>query len=59
MKPFADNEEIRKIQEERDSLIELLNSYNIGSDEKMFIVRRISIITEKLLEKANYAKDIK
>ena len=59
MKPFADEEEIKKIQEERDSLVELLNSYNIPKDERMFIVRRISIITEQLIKKANYAKDIK
>lgn len=59
MKPFEDKEEIEKIEAEREDLIKVLTRYNIPKDEQRFLVRRISIITEKLLEKARYAKDAK
>lgn len=60
MRPFKNEEEIKKIKEERDRLIEsLLLFNNIGLDEKRFMTRRIKIISEKLLEKAMYTGTIK
>lgn len=55
-KPFEDKEEVETIKKERDNLIELLKNYNIPKDEKRFILRRIQIIAQRLLEKARYAK---
>lgn len=58
-KPFEDPEEIEKILEKREELIMELGRFDIGEDEKRFILRKISIISNKLLEKARYKKDIK
>jgi len=58
IKPFEDKEEIEKIQKERDKLIEFLDDFDIDDDERRFIVRKINNISEKLLEKARYKKDL-
>lgn len=57
--PFADQEEIDRLREERDLLIQDLEKFPIDQDEKRFIVRKIRNITEKLVEKARYLKDLK
>lgn len=59
MHPFADEEEIERLREERDRLINSLSEYAIPEDEQRFIIRKIKNITEKLVEKARYAKDLK
>lgn len=55
-KPFEDKEEVERIKKERDELIEILGKYDIPKDEKRFLMRRIQIITDRLLEKARYGK---
>jgi hypothetical protein len=55
-KPFEDKEEVDSIKKERDNLIEMLKNYDLPTDEKRFILRRIQIISQRLLEKARYAK---
>ena len=55
-RPFEDKELVRKIEEERERLIAELEKYDLGSDEARFILRKISIISNKLLEKARYGK---
>ena len=55
-KPFEDKEAIEQIKKKREELIADLENYDIGSDEARFILRRISIISNKLLEKARYGK---
>lgn len=55
-KPFEDQEEVDTIKKERDNLIEMLKNYDLPKDEKRFILRRIQIIAQRLLEKARYAK---
>jgi len=55
--PFKDEEEVEKITKEREYLIETLQKYNMPESERMFILRKISNITEKLLEKARYGKE--
>lgn len=57
--PFADQEELARLQKERMELIDSLDDYSIGDDEKQFILRKINNITEKLLFKARYSRDIK
>jgi hypothetical protein len=57
-KPFEDKEETLRIKKERDELIEMLKKYDIPRDEKRFIIRRIQIITERLMEKARYRKKL-
>jgi len=56
-RPFEDKEKVEQIKRERDELIELLGRYDIPEDERRFLIRRIEIITDKLLYKARYAKD--
>ena len=56
-RPFEDPEEIEKILEKREELIQSLQDFTITEDEKRFILRKISIISNKLLEKARYKKD--
>jgi len=58
-RPFEDPEEIEKILEKREELIQSLQNFLITEDEKRFILRKISIISNKLLESARYAKDKK
>lgn len=58
-KPFEDPVEVEKILEKREELIQSLQDFTITEDEKRFILRKISIISNKLLEKARYKKDIK
>jgi hypothetical protein len=58
MKPFMDKEERDKILKERDELVEQINNLDIAATERRFLVRRISIISEKLLNKAMYGKDV-
>jgi len=55
-RPFEDIEEIKKIQEERNNLLHQLQNLDMPESEKMFIIRKINNITEKLLEKARYGK---
>ena len=57
--PFEDKEEVEKIAKLRNELIKSLNSFEIGDDEKRFILRKINHISEKLLEKARYSGDSK
>jgi|13_taG_2_1085334.scaffolds.fasta_scaffold00468_4 hypothetical protein len=54
--PFEDKEEVEKIKKERDDLLRQLESYDMVDSEKRFLIRRIEVITEKLLEKAKYSK---
>ena len=55
-RPFEDKEQVKKLKLERDLLISSLSSYDMPETEKMFIIRKINNITEKLLEKARYGK---
>ena len=57
-KPFEDPVEVEKILEKREELIQSLQDFTITEDEKRFILRKISIISNKLLEKARYKKDV-
>lgn len=59
MNPFADVEEIERLRKERDLLIDSLSNYEIPEDEKRFIIKKLRDITEKLVEKAKYSKDLK
>lgn len=56
--PFEDKEEVENIKKERDELLRQLELYDIVDSEKRFLIRRIEIITEKLLEKAKYSKKV-
>lgn len=56
--PFEDKEEVENIKKERDELLRQLESYDIVESEKRFLIRRIEIITDKLLEKARYSKKV-
>lgn len=58
-RPFEDPEELEKIRQLREELISSLQDFNIPEDEKRFILRKISIISEKLVNGARYKKDIK
>lgn len=58
-RPFEDPEELEKIRQLREELISSLQDFNIPEDEKRFILRKISIISEKLVGAARYKKDIK
>ena len=58
-RPFEDKVEIEKILEKREELIQSLQDFTITEDEKRFILRKISIISNKLLESARYKKDAK
>lgn len=58
-RPFEDPEELEKIRQLREELISSLQDFNIPEDEKRFILRKISIISEKLVNGAIYKKDIK
>ena len=44
-------EERDQIEKEREQLVEALNNCELPDSERRFIMRRISHITEKLLEK--------
>lgn len=57
LKPFEDKEHVEKLREERDKLIESLSNYPIDANEKRFIIKKLQDITEKLIKKAQYAKD--
>lgn len=58
-RPFEDPEEVEKIRQKREELIKSLENYDISDSEALFILRKISIITEKLLNKARYSKELK
>ena len=58
-RPFEDPEQVEKIRQKREELIESLGDFNIPEDEKRFILRKISIISERLLRAARYFKDAK
>lgn len=58
-RPFEDPIELEKIRKKRSELIKQLENFDIPSDEKQFILRRIGIITQKLEEAARYGKDTK
>ena len=51
-RPFEDTEELEKIRRYRDELIASLEDFDIDPDTKRFILRKISIISEKLVEAA-------
>lgn len=57
LSPFEDKEKIEKIKKEREELLRILSTYSISESEKKFIIRRIDVITDKLLEKARYSKN--
>lgn len=56
LNPFEDKEEIEKIKKEREELLRILSTYDLPDSETVFILKRIDIITNKLLEKAKYSK---
>lgn len=56
--PFEDEKLIEDIKKERDELIKQLERYNMPDSERRFLVRKIENITNKLLEKAKYAKKV-
>lgn len=56
LNPFADEEEIDRLEGERNQLIDDLETFPINQDEKRFLVRKIRNITNKLIEKARYLK---
>lgn len=56
--PFEDEELTKEIKKERDELIKELERYNIPDSERRFLIRRIENITQKLLDKAKYAKKV-
>jgi hypothetical protein len=56
--PFEDEELIEDIKKERNELIKQLERYNMPDSERRFLVRKIENITNKLLEKAKYAKKV-
>jgi len=58
-RPFEDPIELEKIRQKRSELINQLENFDIPSDEKQFILRRIGIITQKLEEAARYGKEVK
>lgn len=51
-RPFEDPEELKKIEAYREELIASLDDFDIEPDTKQFILRKISIISEKLVEAA-------
>ena len=51
-KPFEDKEEVEKIKAKREELIGSLSEFDLEDTERMFLVRKINNITEKLLKKA-------
>lgn len=51
-RPFEDKEELEKIRRKREELIQSLEKFDLPEDEKRFILRKISIISEKLIEAA-------
>jgi len=55
-RPFEDKEEVERIEKERAELIKVLGTYDMESSERMFILRKINHITEKLLKSARYMK---
>ena len=55
-RPFEDKEEVERIEKEREELIKVLGTYDMESSERMFILRKINHITEKLLKSARYMK---
>jgi len=55
-KPFEDKEKVCEINKERNKLIEDLQVIDMPETERMFILRKINIITDKLLKKARYGK---
>jgi len=56
--PFEDEKLTEDIKKERDELIKEIERYNIPDSERRFLVRKIENITNKLLEKAKYAKKV-
>lgn len=56
--PFEDEKLIEDIKKERDELIKQLERYNMPDSERRFLIRRIENITQKLLDKAKYAKKV-
>lgn len=56
--PFEDEKLTEEIKKERDELIKDLERYDMPDSERKFLIRRINNITEKLLKKAKYSKDL-
>jgi hypothetical protein len=56
MKPFEDKEKVDTIKKERDRLLAELQDFEMEETERMFIIRKINNITEKLLKAAEYGK---
>ena len=48
-KPFEDKKLMEDIKKEREDLIRIIKDLDIDASERKFIVRRITIISEKLL----------
>ena len=57
-RPFEDPEELEKIRQKREELILSLGDFDIPEDEKRFILRKISIISDKLVAANRYKKDL-
>ena len=55
-KPFEDKSKVKEILEYREKLIQDLNTFDMPESERMFLIRKIEHISEKLLEKARYGK---
>ena len=53
---FEDTEKVDTIKAERDRLLAELQNFEMEETERMFIIRKINNITEKLLDKARYSK---
>lgn len=52
--PFEKTNEIEELKKNRDSLLAYLQTSNISEDERRFIIRKINILSNKLLKEMNY-----
>ena len=50
------SEKVDTIKAERDRLIAELQNFEMEETERMFIIRKINNITEKLIKAAHYGK---
>ncbi len=55
-KLFEDKKEVERLTKHREELIEDLSKFDILDIEKRLIIRKINIITGKLLNNARYGK---
>ncbi len=56
-KPFECPVVLDKIKEEREELLASLAKFDMRSDERQFIIRKINNISERLVRAGRYAKD--